>query len=253
MVLGAVLVVAGLAIRAGIVPVTIGGGPGGPQPSGGTTITILVGSPVPAVASPATPIATSVPDELASPAAETLWFADDFDTVAAWPVGQLDWLTTAVEGGTYRIDAQPTDLPVVVMAAAGEGSPGRAVIVIVELAIAPGSNPTTGAGLAVVDAVGTRFLALVAADGRVSLLRDSIESLDLLASGSTSAPVGTVGLGLSIGAATTTVSVDGIPVTSAQASIAPNAVGLAVWAMGGPATIDVDTYRVWSVGDAARP
>ncbi len=272
MVLGAALMVAGLGIRFGVIPIALGGGSGDPQPTGslasggpGSTPPAVTASSVPAASgrstatspptspAPATPDATPAPSPLASPEAGTLWFADDFDTVAAWPEGSLDWLTADVAGGMYRIDAQPTDLPIFVMAAAGEGSPGPAVRVTALLAIAADADPATGAGVAIEDAAGARLLAMVSADGRVTLFQDSIESLDLLASGSISPPSGAVELALSLSGDAAAVSVDGIPVTSARATLSPVGVGLAVWAVGGPATIEVDSYRVWAAGGAAGP
>lgn len=267
MVLGATIMAAGLGIRVGVIPVNFGDGSGGQQPSGGlgsggpgaTSATAVAAPSVPAASSrpsatpPGTPEATPAPSSLASPEAGTPWFADDFDAVAAWPVGALDWLTADVAGGLYHIVAQPTDLPVVVMAAAGEGSPGPTVRVTALLAIGANADPATGAGLALEDAAGARLLAMVSRDGRVTLLRDSIESLDLLASGSVSPPAAAVELTLSLGAGTAVVSVGGIPVASARATLSPTGVGLVVWAVGGPAAIDVDAYRVWAGGGAAPP
>ncbi len=267
MVLGVAFMVAGVGIRVGAVPTTLGGGSGGPRSSGSpmsgdpsATPVMATRSPVPDVSGPPatpSPVTSAAPDttldsaDLASPAVSTLWFADDFDTVAAWPVGPLDWLATAVADGTYLIDAQPTDLPVVVMAAAGEGSPGDALTVTVELAFTADADPEAGAGPVIEDDQGTRLLALVSADGRVTLFRDSVESLDLLASGSISPPSGPVELELSVDANGATVSVDGVPVTSATASLAPIAFGLAVWVVSRSTTIVVDAYRVWVVDGAA--
>jgi len=270
MVLGATVMAAGLGIRIGVIPINFGGGSGGPQPSGslasggpGATPAGALASRVPqatlaptataATAAPPTVPPTPTPTPTPAPEAGTQWFADDFDAIAAWPVGALDWLTADVAGGQYHIVARPTDLPVFVMAAAGEGSPGPTVRVTALLAIGADADPATGAGLALEDAAGARLLAMVSRDGRVTLLRDSIESLDLLASGSVSPPSGAVELTLSLSAGTAAVAVDGIQVASARATLSTMGVGLAVWAVGGPAVIDVDAYSVWAGGGAAPP
>jgi hypothetical protein len=266
MVIGATVMAAGLGIRVGAIPITFGGGSGDLQPSGGLASGGPGATPAGALASPA-PQATPAPTATAAtaapptapptptpaPEAGTPWFADDFDAVAAWPVGPLDWLTADVAGGQYHIVARPTDLPVFVMAAAGEGSPGPMVRVTALLAISASADPATGAGVSIEDVAGARLLAMVSPDGRVTLFRDSIESLDLLASGSISPPSGVVELTLSLDAGTAAVSIDGIQVASARATLSTMGVGLAVWAVGGPAAIDVDAYRVWAGSGAAPP
>ena len=249
MVSGLALFVAGLGVRAGVVPL-----------SGGTTAIAAtsaapLSSPAPlssqAVSpSPSAPASISPPASLSpsrSPSADTgePWFADDFDTVAAWPDGTLDWVTTSIVDGRYRIDAQETDLPVYVMAAAGDGSPGSSVSLTAEISIVARADPASAAGVALEDAHGMRLLALISADGRASLVRDSFESLDVLASGSVAAHAGPIELTLVLGGESATVSIDGRQVASARATLEAVGVGIGVWAVGGPATIDVDRYRVW--------
>ncbi len=216
------------------------------------------GAPTAAVASPFVPPApTPAPplrsDPAVTPEPGALWFGDDFDTVAAWPDGSLDWMTTSVAGGQYRIVTQVTDLPVVVMAAAGEGSPAGSITVAMRLTIPAGTDPESGAGLVLETVAGERLMALVFANGRVSLLRDSIESLDQLASGTVARPGGAVDLALSLGGGVAGVAVDGSPVASARVDLAPIGFGIAVWSPLKPATIDVDAYRVWVAGANSQP
>ena len=192
---------------------------------------------------PATPSAT--PDITAPPG--VTWFADEFDTVAAWPTGDLEWLTTTVEGGRYRIEARETDLPVFVLAAAGEGSPGANLVVSAPLEIGGSADPRSAAGIVLEAADGTRLVVLLGVDGRVSVYRDSLEAFDGLASGTIDPPAGLVDLRVTLADGVVTATVDGRPVVSAQAAIEPVAVGLAVWAVGGPATVSVDRYEVWSL------
>jgi len=250
---GVVLFVAGLGVRAGVIPISVGG-TSSPAPSDGvavmapspvSSVTALVGDP--SAAAPSVPPSTPAsPPASPSPSADgaELWFADDFDTVAAWPDGKLDWATTSIADGHFRIDARETDLPFFIMAAAGEGAPGSSVSVTANLSIAARAEPASAAGIALEDADGTRLLALVSADGRVSLFRDSIESFDGVASGSVVAPTGVFELTLALGGETATVSLDGNQIASARATLETIRVGLGVWAVGGPATIDVDSYRV---------
>lgn len=272
MVLGIASMVAGAWIRLGA-----GGLPSpcgsecGPGPTPTSAVALASPSAGPGVTAPpatAAPVATPVPAPTVAPATPTLaptvaptvvpepgalWFGDDFDQVAAWPDGTLDWMTTSVVGGQYRIAAQVTDLPIVVMAAAGEGSPDGSILVAMRLTLPPGTDADAGAGLVLETVAGERLMVIVFANGRVSLLRDSIESLDQLASGTINPPGGPVELALSIGDGDATVVVDGSQVASARAAFAPIGFGIAIWAPLEPATIEVDQYRVWVVGPAPQP
>jgi hypothetical protein len=174
----------------------------------------------------------------------TTWFSDEFDVVAAWPDGRLDWMTTAVRDGAYRIDAIETDLPVFVFAAAGEGAPRVPVTVAADLVIGPG-DPATSAGIVLEAADGTRLIALVSGAGRVTILRDSIEQLDEVAVGFIDPPVAPVRLRLSLDGDTASVSIDGRVVASARETLAPIGFGLAVWARG-DAAFEILRYEVWS-------
>lgn len=40
-----------------------------------------------------------------------LFFADSFDTAAAWPTGQQEFVALDYDAGRYRLIADPTDLP----------------------------------------------------------------------------------------------------------------------------------------------
>ena len=252
MVAGGCLVAGGLALRFGAVALPGADGPPevvatspGPAASGGpaapTAAQVVVATAAPPTTSP--PLPSTTPSATVAPG--TPWFADDFETVAAWPTGDLDWLTAEVVDGRYRVEAQATDLPVVVLAAAGDGSPGADVAVGVRLEIMPAVDPTTAAGIALETVDGTRFLILLSADGRVTLYRDSIESFDGLASGTTTPPTGLAELRVTATAGTLTATVDSLPVVSARVTVVPVAVGLAVWVVGGPATVEVDRYEVW--------
>ncbi len=244
----------GTGIRTGTIPIGFNG-PGDPQATAGPYGDGPGTTQIASEASAAPSLATDVPAETAptSPGIGTLWFADDFDAEGAWPTGPLDWVTTSVADGLYRIDAQPTDLPVIVTGSTGEGSPGSALTVSVRLAIPADADPTTSAGPVMEDAEGARIMALVLGDGRVALLRDSIESLDLIASGAITAPSATIELSITLENGAATVAVDGAELATAQTSIAPISFGLAIWAADHRTTIEVDSYAIWVMDGAPQP
>ena len=249
MVAGAVTMTVGFGIQTGTIPL-VSGGAGDPLatavPYGDGPGATQVASDV----SPAPDPATDAPAESApvTPGAGSLWFADEFDTEGAWPTGPLDWMTASVTDGVYRLNAQPTDLPVIVTGATGEGSPGSALTVSVSLAFPTDADPATSAGPVLQDAEGTRIMAFVLADGRIALVRDSIESLDLIASGAMSPPTGMIELSITLQSGSATVAVGGVPLATAQTSLVPVSFGIGVWAASRPATIDVDSYEIWVNG-----
>ena len=92
---------------------------------------------------------------------------------------------------------------------------------------------------------GTRIVLMLDAGGNVALLRDSIESLDLLASGSVTPSTGPLHLQLALGSDGASALVDGALVASAAAqSLEASEFGLAVWATGPQAVFWVDDYEV---------
>jgi hypothetical protein len=111
-------------------------------------------------------------------------------------------------------------------------------------------DAATGGGPVLEDAVGARLMVLVAADGRIGLYRDDIESFDMLASASVAPPAGAVTVGLRLDGDRATVLVDGVAVTSAVVNLAPVGVGLAVWLPTAAATVAFGAYRVWSPAPA---
>ena len=239
MTLGVALMLGGAILRFGSVP--LGWAAGSGDPVGGPSP-----APTPAVASTG-PGASSPAETNAPPADAGLWFADDFVTPAAWPAGDLGLIRAAVVEGRYVIDAEPTDLPVVITAAAGDGSPGEAgATILVQAGVTfVAGDAAASAGVVVADAEGTRLIVLLAADGRVALYRDSIESLDGLASASVAPPAGPTTVGLRLAGGTATVLVDGVAVTSAVVGLEPLVVGLAVWSPMMAATVAFGAYRAW--------
>jgi len=238
MTLGSALMLGGAILRFGGVPLgwAAGSPDPGSSPSPGSAGSLLT-SPPAALASPA-----GLPDDA------DLWFADDFTAEGAWPLGDLDLVVASISAGRYVLDAEPADLPVVIVAAAGESGPGgdgRWVTVQVDVAFGPGDTGV-GAGPVLEDATGLRLMVLVSADGRIGLYRDSFESFDLLASASVAPPEGVLTVGLRLDGGTAVVIADGVAVTSATTSAEPVTVGLAVWSPFGAATVSFAAYRVWS-------
>jgi hypothetical protein len=260
MLAGTGLMVGGLALRLGLVAVP-GVGPIASHAPVAVASALPSATSAPAPDPASTAVPTSGPSSAAPPASTpaptatpaisappgVTWFADEFEAVAAWPTGDLDWLTATVEGGRYRVEARDTDLPVIVLAAAGEGSPGPDLVISAVLEIGAHAGPTTSAGIALEALDGSRLLVMLGADGRVSVYRDSIELFDGLASGTTDPPEGLVELRVTVADGVVTATVDDRPVVSAQAAIEPAGVGLAFWAVGGDATVSVDCYEVWSL------
>lgn len=256
MVLGAVLFVTGLAMRAGV----LGSANGAVGPSAGASSSPVVAiatptgkaaTPVPTIAPTLTPtIAPTAspsptppptPEPTATPdATGELVFADDFDTEAAWPTGKVTGGKASYAGGWYVVSLVPIDLPGYITPAAGDGPLAAALTVEATLTLA-GSDAQAGPFVA--DAHDARIGVLLSADGRVTIVRDLIESFDVLGSGSTTPPGGPVRLTLVIGPDGTTALVDGHPVASIHEHLAPASFGLIVWSQTAAGTVKVDHFE----------
>jgi hypothetical protein len=149
-----------------------------------------------------------------------------------------------VDAGRYQLDGRASELPIVVLAAAAETGPGAPLTVSADIAIA-GRDGSSAAGIALDDGAGTRLLAMVSADGQVSLLRDSIVELVELGSGSIEPPWGPFRLQLEVDGDGTAVSVDDAPIVKATTTFEPVGVGISVWASG-QTRVEVDNYEVWT-------
>lgn len=252
MVVGAVLFVAGLAMRGGVLGPARAASPT-PAPSGaaialatptGSAVTLeptLAPTPAPTLAptSPPTLAPTSSPLLPTTNPADLL-FADDFATEAAWATGTVSGGKARYADGWYVVDLVPIDLPGYLTPAAGDGPLPDTITVDVTLTIA-GADARVGPFAA--DASGTRIGAFLSAAGRVTIFRDSLESFDILASGSTTAPTGPVRLTLVLGPAGTLALVDGHPVATVREHLAPASFGLAIWAQTDPGTLKVDRFE----------
>ena len=229
LVAGLVLMLAGAGIRAGVIPLAPAGGPSGEPgqsfgPAGGGS------------GDSAEPTISVDPD---------LWFADAFDTVAAWPTGSQGSLELAYVDGRYRVTGAAADLPEYVIATTGGATPGpdvsvEAVVTVVDGMAAGGS----GFGLEASDGAGTRLAVLIDAGGHVALLRDSTESLDLLASGTVPPSSGSRLVRLVFSAEGLAVYVDEALVTSTTEALLPAEFGLAVWPTDPSTVFWADDYRV---------
>jgi hypothetical protein len=108
MVLGVVLLVAGLAIRAGVFrPAAVVAGPVPSTPVApvtAATTPIPTASPSPRATAEPQPESTQEPTPMPSPEptpepTDDLLFADEFDVEAAWPTGPVTGITARYAGG----------------------------------------------------------------------------------------------------------------------------------------------------------
>jgi hypothetical protein len=250
MLAGIVVFVAGLTIRAGMFAPAMGGV--GPPPTPRPIAIVAVASSAPTVGPTVAIVPTSTvtptialaptPSPTGQPSLGEILFADEFDTEAAWPTGQVTGAVARYEDGVYVLDAKPIDLPGYIFpAAAGEGSLPGSVVVSATFEFG-GSGEQ--AGLVVADASGATVGALVSADGRVVLIRDSIESFDMLGSGSADVGDGPIRVFLSVGPHGTSVVVGDRVVVSMAGRVDPMAFGIGIWSQLEPATVVIDHYEV---------
>lgn len=240
MVLGLVLTVAGLSIRGGVLGVFAGSAPSAsaePAP----TPQALVATPAHAPPTPVPPTATPVGPSRApqptptatpvSPAANpmTLVFEDTFDAEGAWPTGQLGdveaaYVEAAYVDGLFLLAGPGSELPTFLAPVAEPLAPSSTVIVEASLAL----DEYGEAGVYVGTSDSERIGAVVSSDGRVSIIRDSSVTLDVIATGSAPARE-SVRLTLTLGDATASVAVDGRPVAAVALTTAAVDFGLMVW------------------------
>jgi len=248
MVLGAVLFVVGLTMRAGLLRPTVAAV--GPVPSI-TPAAVVAAAPTPPASSepaaspdaPSEPTPAPTPEPTPAPTAELI-FADEFDAEAAWPVGAVTGMTTRYDAEGYVLDAPPSDLPFYVEAVSGDGS--LPTVVTAEATLRLDGTGEGQAGLFVVDRDGARVGVLVAPDGRVILVRDSIESFDVLGTGSLDVGEGPIRLSLTVSPSGTTALVDGQAVASIREYVVPAGWGLVIWSQLSPTSVFVDRYEVRS-------
>ena len=177
---GTLLMVVGLSIRAGAIAAVTGAEPTSsfvPPPTASTA----PGAPSPTSSvAPSGPL-PSPPPASSTPAPSTVTFFDDgFDVEGAWPTGELGDLTAAYEAGQLVISGPPADLPVYIAPVAEPLGSAATVVVEADLTLSPG----TQAGVYVGSADGERVAALIDSDGRVTIVRDTTVSLDVIGSGS---------------------------------------------------------------------
>lgn len=203
---GSALMVVELSIGAGVLGVA-GGGPS----------SSVVPSPT-AMALAATPAsAVSVEPML-------MVFEDSFEFEGAWPTGDLGGLTAAYDAGQYVISGPGADLPLFIAPVAEPLASASTVVVEAELSLGPGAR----AGIYVGGGDAERIAALISSDGRVTILRDSSVSLDVIGSGSV-ATDGSVRLTLTLDGGRVSVAVDGQPALSVAVPATALDFGLVTW------------------------
>jgi len=196
------------------------------------------------------PSAVASPSPAPSPAPfADAWFADSFETEAAWFVGDQDYLSARYEVGRYEVTVQPVDLPVALWAASEQG-PGPESTFEVSVAFTTGSG-STEAGLIVRAEDGYSSLEFVTRpDGTWSLYRDDIESFRTLLQGATTPPSPgiPVRLALRLTGSQAGVSLDGIGLGAADDSLTPTSFGVALRAFDEPGSVWFDDYAVTTPG-----
>jgi hypothetical protein len=192
----------------------------------------------PSVAPPSVAVASP---SAAPPSDPSPLFADEFDAEAAWPTGDLGPLVTRYENGRYVVDAEPVDLPVYLVPVA-EGLAGqRSLRVEVTMELPAGA---AGAGVFASDGSGLTYGLLADGAGRVLLVRDTMESFDVLATGSVPAMTGSVVVSLLVEPDRIAGHVGGTPVVTVAGSLIPSTFGLFVWTQQDRATIVFDRFEV---------
>lgn len=203
--------------------------------------------PIPPASAQVSPPPSEAPSPVPSPAGQT-WFADGFDTEAAWFTGAGEYVTAAYAAGLYGVEVRPVDLPIYLWAVS-EGSPGPAATIEVTVIFDPGGPTTTEAGLVVQD-VNTvdRLVLVVSPDGSWSLYRDDPESFRTVLRGTNPALKGGVPirLMLELTGSQVGVSIDGQGLGAADAGLVLGSFGLAVRATEAAGQLAFDDYLVAS-------
>jgi hypothetical protein len=201
---GSVLMVVGLSIRGGALGVVAGGGPYSSVVPSPTGIAVAAGPSPDVSVEPSFAPSSAAP--AASPPAEPMntVFEDTFEFEGAWPTGELGDLVAAYAGGQYVIAGPGADMPVFIAPVAEPLASASTVVVEAELTLEPGAQAGVYVGGSDFERVG----ALISSDGRVTIVRDSSVSLDVIGSGSV-ATNGPVRLTLTVDGATVSVAIDG--------------------------------------------
>jgi hypothetical protein len=224
MAVGSLLMVGGLSIRGGALGVVAGGGPS-PSVVPSPTVIALAATPSPAESVRASLAPKSAAPATPSQAAPVITvFEDSFEFEGAWPTGELGDLVAAYEAGTYVLAGPEADLPVFIAPVAEQLASASIVVVEAELTLEPGAQ----AGVYVGGSDSERFGALIGSDGRVTIIRDSSVSLDVIGSGSV-AMDGPAVLTLTVDGSTISVAIDGQQAVSVATTGMALEYGLIAW------------------------
>lgn len=251
---GAISTVLGIAlvvVSFGRVLAGAGGSPGPTdRPVAPTDAPVLTPAPTPP---DVTPLPTLLPTAPVSPASTSdsseTWFADSFDTEAAWFVGEGEYFTTAILEGHYAIEVRPTDLPTFLWAASEEPIGAAAAI---EATILFASEPmSTEAGI-VAQALDlrTRLVFVVSPGGSWALYQDDIESLRTLLHGTSDLlrAEDPLRLSMDISPTSVAVSVNDTLLDTAGVSINLAGFGIALRATEATGYVAFDEYVVSAPG-----
>jgi hypothetical protein len=251
---GAISTVLGIALLVfsiGRVLAGMGGSPGPTdRPVVPTDAPLVTPAPTPA---DVTPEPTPLPTDAASPAptsaSSETWFADTFDTEAAWFVGEGEYFTTAVLEGLYAIEVRPTDLPTFLWAAS-EGPMGAAATIEATVLFAPEPLSTEAGIVAQAADLGTRLVFVVSPGGSWALFQDDTESFRTLVQGTSDLlhVEDPLRLRMDIGATSVAVSVNDTLLDTADVSITLAGFGIALRATEATGYVAFDEYVVSAPG-----
>ncbi len=247
---GAISTVLGIALLIFSIGRVLAGMAGSPGPTDRpvvpTDAPLVTSAPTPAAV---TPEPTPLPTDAASPAPTSAsgetWFADAFDTEAAWFVGEGEYFTTAILEGLYAIEVRPTDLPTFLWAAS-EGPMGDSATIEATVLFAPEPLSTEAGIVAQAGDLGTRLIFVVSPDGAWALYQDDTESFRTLLQGTSDLlrAEDPLRLRMDIGATGVAVSVNDTRLDTADVSIALAGFGVALRATEGTGYVAFDEYVV---------
>jgi len=260
MVAGLVLTVLGMSIRTGALGVLAGGDPSASAVPAPTAVAVVASPtaapvtlaspnadpatapPVPVVVGPSRAPVTAPPAAAPPAAPPALVFEDTFEFEGAWPTGQLGDLDAAYGDGLLILAGPGSELPTFIAPVAQPLAPASTVVVEAALTL----EPYAEAGVYLGTTGFERFGAVVSADGRVAIFRDSSESLEVIGTGS-AAVTGPLRLALRLDGSTLSAAVDGRQVVAVALPATALDFGLVAW------PTDVSVARIAEFRVVASP
>ncbi|HET7727449.1 MAG TPA: hypothetical protein VFK54_08995, partial [Candidatus Limnocylindrales bacterium] len=171
-----------------------------------------------------------------------LVFEDTFAFEGAWPTGQIGDVDAAYGDGLFLLAGPGSELPTFIAPVAEPLAAASTVTVEAALTL----EPYAEAGVYVGTGESERVGAVISADGRVAIFRDSIESLEVIGTGSV-AVTGPLRLTLTLHGSTVVAAVDGRQVVAVALPVRAVDFGLVTW------PTDVSVARIAEFRVVASP